>query len=760
MVCTERIDKTHLMAESFAEAKSALDGVFRFYKWRRHAKGFPEEVYLLLSRCAHVCFSLWRSDQESEGDFFRRSPPPTAFWIGLDFGKLRGSEPEEPVSPTDWRADHLTNDTKWFEFWMKILEQSDPRGALIFREFSRHILACTGHGNLLEGKTGYRSRKALHLFLKTDEAGRVLLRTLSVLQDLVQAILRYFATLDGRTCVLEKITLLTGLLSEIRQIIVWETSASGPYSPSGDARWRVRSPLTWLSRDRTQGVLTVIPRREGGEIICIYRPPSDPKGRRLSWVRKVASLKGTYEEALFATWSYETGEHRKNPQQFPGVTAGWTVQYAEAQRLETLARQVDLLLAALQGNPRCQRLVEAVRGILRNGSSRWKATALPWTYVRQLDQLLEKLTLVYREANTSGGGDAAERLVAQNWASGETTTGGVGPSRGPNCPGGEVSREAASQDMTFALSDVKFVLPKANRDALDKPQQSSGSCEPFSSRPSTREDSLTARSPEAKVETAVETPPEKPESSEQSPEAEVETAVKKPPEEPALSEQSPEATVETTVEKPPEEPELSEQSPEAKVETTAEKPPEEPESSEQSPEAKVETTVEKPPEKPGSSGEDSRAEDSAPVPQENPAPAAPGVIGCVNQLLPAVAVPSAEPMETGADRAVVPASPEEPAPTPARVRRTTNESRLSEMAGVLLLKLLEHHAGPGGTRNYVPLSATELRHDLDWNQSQIRRAMTNIFGPKPFGAYKEKCEDRTISTFLKTRATGVQQPVR
>jgi hypothetical protein len=165
-------------------------------------------------------------------------------------------------------------------------------------------------------------------------------------------------------------------------------------------------------------------------------------------VRKVASLKGTYEEALFATWSYDTGEHRKHPQQFPGVAAGWTVQYAEAQRLETLARQVDLLLAALQGNPRCNRLVETVRSILRNGSPRWKATVLPWTYVRQLDQLLEKLTSVSREANALGGGDAVERVVAKIWAPEETTASGAGPSRRPDGPGGDASRGAASQDMT------------------------------------------------------------------------------------------------------------------------------------------------------------------------------------------------------------------------------------------------------------------------------------------------------------------------
>ena len=693
MVYAERIDKTHPMAGNFAEARSALDEVFRFYKWRRHAKGFPEEVYLLLSRCAYVCFSLWRSDQENEGDFFRRSPPPTTFWIGLDFGALRGSEPEGPVSPTDWRADHLTNDTKWFEFWVKILEQSDPRGALIYREFSRQVLACMGHSNLLEVKTGCRSRKALDLFLKKDEAGRVLLRTIAVLEDLIQAILRYFATLDGRTCILEKITLLTGLLSEMRQIIVWETSASGPYSPSSDARWRVRSPLTWLSRDRTQGVLTVIPRREGGEIICIYRPPSDPKGRRLSWVRKVASLKGTYEEALFATWSYETGEHRKNPQQFPGVTASWTVQYAEAQRLETLSRQVDLLLAALQGDPPCRRLVEVVRGILRNGSSRWKATALPWAYVRQLDQLLDKLTLVYREANTLAGGDAAERIVARIWASEETTTGGVGSGSSPNGQGEEVSPGAVSQDVTFALSDVKFVLPKANRDTLDKPQQSSGPSDQFPPRPSTPEDRIGVQSPEAKVE------------------------------------------------------------------TTAEKSSETPEPAEQSPEAEVETTAEKPPEEPESSGEDSETEGLAPVQEENTVPAASDDVGGLERPPSVAAVSSAGPTETAAARAVVPASPEEPSPKPARRKRTADASHPDEMTDTLLRRLLEHHGCLGDTINYEPLPAAELQHDLGWNQSKVQRAMTHVFGPKPVNAYRNKCRDRTISTFLKARAAGIPQSV-
>lgn len=495
------------MAESFSEAKSTLEEVLRFYKWGRHAKGFPEEVYLLLSRCTYVCFSLWRSDQESGGGFFHRSPPPAIFWSGVDLGELRGQEPEAGVLPADSREAPLTNDAKWFEFWMRILARSDPRGASLYPEFSRQILACVGHRQWLDIPTSLQSRKALRLFLQTDQAGHVLQRTIAVLEDTIQAILRYFTTLDGRTCVLEKITLLAGVLGEMRQIVVWETPARGPYAPSGDTHWRVRSPWTWLSCDRSQGVLTVIPKREGGEILCTYCLASDAKGR-FSWARQVASLKGTYEEELFATWSYDTGEHRENPSRFPGVTACWTVQYAEAQRLETLSRQVDLLLAALQGNPRCQRLVGAVRGILRNGAPRWKATMLPWTYVKQLDQLLHQLTLVYRQANALGGDDATEHVVAQIWPAGETTIRGAGPSHPRSCPGGPVTREVAAQSGTLAAGAGKSMASESGPSTLDRPQPSAESSEPFPAGPSVQESSLVVpRGPAEAEERVGERPP-------------------------------------------------------------------------------------------------------------------------------------------------------------------------------------------------------------------------------------------------------------
>jgi hypothetical protein len=239
----------------------------------------------------------------------------------------------------------------------------------------------------------------------------------------------------------------------------------------------------------------------------------------------------------------------------------------------------------------------------------------------------------------------------------------------------------------------------------------------------------------------------------------VETPAERPSETPELAEQSPETEVDTAAEKPPEEPKSLEQGPEAEVEAAVKKPPQEPELLDQSPEIEVETPAERPPEEPQSSGEDFKAESPAPVHEENTAPAASDDVGGLERPPSVAAAPSAGPTETDAARAVVPASPEEPAPKPARGKRTADTSHPDETTDALLRRLLEHHGCLGGRINCEPLSAAELQRDLGWNQAKVQRAMTHVFGPKPVNAYRNKCKDRTISTFLKARATGMPQPV-
>jgi len=75
-------------------------------------------------------------------------------------------------------------------------------------------------------------------------------------------------------------------------------------------------------------------------------------------------------------------------------------------------------------------------------------------------------------------------------------------------------------------------------------------------------------------------------------------------------------------------------------------------------------------------------------------------------------------------------------------------TRLREIGNPLLQRLWEHHHGPDGPVRRKPLLLAELEIDLGWKRSRVQRAMTNLFGSKPFTKYKARCADGTIQSFL------------
>lgn len=401
------------LAESCVAISSASEGVFLYYKFGRYEGVFSEKPYFLLSHCAHVLFSLWRFEEEEGGPVFLGRPRPTAFLNGLDFGSLRYNDYKRRMLHADSFEEHWRNETQWFEFWIQVLEHWDPSGTAVRQEFSRCILACVTQRDVLERKAMRRTHTAFDRFMKTDATGSVMLRTLSVLDEVMQGIVQGLAGLAPSTSVLERITVVGALLNEIRRMVVYQTPAKGPYTPLGATRWRAPSPLGRMFWGRTQGVLTVVPRREGGDIICTYDPVSQPKNRRRSWTRPVSSLPGTYEQELFATWPHGTGECPDDPGHPSDVTAHWTLQNEEAGRLETICKRIDALLDGLGGNPTCERLIEEIRSVSRNGHAKWKAVDIPWTYICRLDELLGRLRSICRGANVPGGNDKAEKIVTR-----------------------------------------------------------------------------------------------------------------------------------------------------------------------------------------------------------------------------------------------------------------------------------------------------------------------------------------------------------
>jgi len=89
MVGIRRTEQTHSLIQSFSGARSALEEAFQYYKVGRHGETFLEKPYFLLSRCAHVLFSLWLAQQETERGFFCMAAPPRlshSAWISVSSG--------------------------------------------------------------------------------------------------------------------------------------------------------------------------------------------------------------------------------------------------------------------------------------------------------------------------------------------------------------------------------------------------------------------------------------------------------------------------------------------------------------------------------------------------------------------------------------------------------------------------------------------------------------------------------------------------
>ncbi len=623
MVGVGTTDKTQRLTEILQKTGLALEEVFQHYKCGRHESDSTGKSYFLLSHCAHLLFSLRLTDEDSGGDLFRHARGPAAFLAELDCGPFPQADGNIGKHQADSLDDHLENEPKWFGFWMGLLEWLDPREAQNYREFAQRVLTYVGDRSFLEGKAVRKNKKVLDESMKTITTGRILLRTMSVLQNMIRVITAHFATLDAKTCAAGQVMALTCLLNRIRRTIVWEAPVIGPYVPRGAKSWKRPLSLARLHFANTEGTLTLVPKREGGEIICSYHWLARSAHKRRSWTIRTSTLKRTYEQELFATWSCETGEYLQDPGRFPEASATWIVQNAEAERLENLSRQAELVLNALRANPACRGLVAAVAPILRNAATRWKATELPWPYIGQLDALLDKLAFACREAKVLGGENPAAQVIQQIWPS--------EPSRK-----GEARRE-----------------PKP-------PQPSETTTDGSDAEVTTEKHSLSGRTMRPKRNRAEKGPAEGP----QPPLSEA-TRTKSLPPEPAVQEGHG-SQAESHTHRSKRQAELLE--------------PDQPQ-------------------------EQARAEDPAGQP------------------------PVEQSADWGAD---APVSQDGSAPDNA----------------LLLQRLRELHRSLNDAAQHKPLSLTKLVSDLGWSRCRVQRAMTDLFGPKPFTAYKKRCKDRTIADFL------------
>ena len=415
MIPTRQVDRETHVADVLLKSEAALSELHHYYKFGRHEGGFPEKSYFLLSHCAHLLFSLWLTESESPSGLFEYSPQLSALASDLDFDALRYADYKRRTLQTDTYQEHLKNEPKWFRFWLKALGTQDGPRALNSDAFAQNVLTYVNHPGFLEGKASKKSRKALTDLMKTDAVARIFYRSMAVLEEMVAGIVFRFTRLDQSKYTTEQLASLIGLLYQARRTIVCETPAQGPYVLLSNKNWGVPSALFRMYGGRVRGSLKVVPKRDGGSIICSYSWTSGGQTKSRSWTRDTSALTAPYEEELFKTWSYDTGEHLQNPEPPTDPQAHWLVQSAEVGRLRKTCRHLDTVRRILARNPQCSGLIAALADVSIDNQANWQDGKLAWTYIRMLDQLLNKLKFAYREARVLGGNNPGEEVIANVW---------------------------------------------------------------------------------------------------------------------------------------------------------------------------------------------------------------------------------------------------------------------------------------------------------------------------------------------------------
>lgn len=415
MIPTRTVDRETHVSGILMRSETALEHLYHYYKFERHRGVFPEKLYFLLSHCAQLLFSLWLTEDESPVETFGHNALLGNLVSELDFATLRYVDYKRRTLHANAYEEHLKNEPRWFRFWLDAMQKQGTGNLVGHTEFMKRVLSYTNDPGFLEGRVTKKQKKALLGLMKTDVVAQLLHRSSATLEAMISAIVLQFTTLDQTVHTTEQIASLLCLLRQARRTIINESLAEGPHSWRAKGSWRIPSTLGRFGLSRPWGTLRVVPKRDGGDIVCTYKWKAGSSPRTRSWIRVVSSLPCTYEEELFRTWSYDTGECVESSNSSTGEKAYWLLQNTEVKRLKAIFHHVERVLQVLAVNPGCTGLIADATSILINRQVEWQASRLDWTYIKRMDRLINGLSSAYRDARILGGSNPGQKVIADAW---------------------------------------------------------------------------------------------------------------------------------------------------------------------------------------------------------------------------------------------------------------------------------------------------------------------------------------------------------
>jgi len=399
------------------KADAVQEEMYRYYKFGRYHNEFPEKPYFLMSHAAHLLYSLWAAEQDSGLPLLTSNARLAILAENLNLGALRCAAYTQKTRHPDAIDEHFKNESQWFSVWINAMERPELWGESRFKRVSQQMRSLVCHPDFLDGKISQSDRKVLCDLMLSREGGELLCRSVRFLEELVSAVALFLAALDPKVNAIEHVFSLVCMLKRMRQIVLYETAARGPYAPLVDGRWGA-PPLRRLLRNYLKPCfLTVVPKRDGGGFVCTCSWSPGSKQRGQTWVRSAASLKQSYAEELFKTWAYETGEYLLASRKSADMKARWVLQNAEAQRLETATCHIEMVLRRLSIHTAWRDIIADIAAVARPSRQAWRAGKIPWAYITVLDDMIAKLQLGCRQLQARARKTAAEKAVETPWPS-------------------------------------------------------------------------------------------------------------------------------------------------------------------------------------------------------------------------------------------------------------------------------------------------------------------------------------------------------
>jgi len=623
------------------------------------------------------------------------------------------------------------NESAWFRFWLNVLKETECITYVQAEEVYRILLGCVGACGVLNAEPDKSKRKVVNQFFQTAEAGRLIIHSEWVLEDISAAIMSWLAKcgVDGHITGLLQATACA--LRQERRLILWSATPTGPYQLTRGGCWGGAGGLAGYRLRGTKGKLTIAMRDDGGKTACLFEWRTNAELRQKSWLADTSKFQGSYEEALFETWSYDTGVLAKGPRDMQGTPASWQVGPLEADYLDFISRWTSALVDAIGRYPSYEPLACAIQTELRRGKARWESGRIHWTYIKEMDVLIRTIDSARLGNRSQGlsqakpaasvhqqGPESQDRVglaLARDHArrggenEGECQAGGRSILSG-SAPGPRSPSEERSHPMPFLVDPVceDLAAPESETE-MDQGGPEESATEGSQHQAKARDDSV--------------------------PIDQLQFLIQSAPRKNVVQDRDAKAPPETQHEF------LTDESRrKADLQEVADQRAQEGRSSQTD-------TAESSCQAGSLTAHESFIHDQASIVVKR------DTEPCRTSLSIQWArlFEGQDFDESASNKAEQHGQRKEPVSEATSASVKADPRKASHR---LVKRLLEYHCPSVGTVKYEPLSRKQLQQDLEWTQSEVQRAMADVFGRKPFTVYKLKCREMAVDGFLKDVELG------